>query len=82
MFKDDQMYTVYLIVLCFASNKELGLLVQRMQAQSSHHDPLWLCSTWSLLDEMEVMDLEEAGSHIRTTFHSWSEDKSTVVILR
>lgn len=82
MFKDDQMYTVYLIVLCFASNKELGLIVQRMQAQSSHHDPLWLCSTWSLLDEMEVMDLEEAGSHIRTSFHSWSEDKSTVVILR
>lgn len=82
MFKDDQMYTVYMIVLCFANNKDLGLIVQRMQAQSSHHDPLCLCSTWSLLDEMVVMDLEEAGSHIRTTFHSWNENKSTVVILR
>ena len=33
-------------------------------------------------NEMVVMDLEEAAKHVRTSFHSWNDDKSTVVILR
>ena len=82
MFKEQDQYTACMVVLCFSTGSELGLIVQRMQAQSTQHESLWLHSTWTLLDEMVVMDLEEAAKHVRTSFHSWNDDKSTVVILR
>ena len=71
-----------MVVLCFSTGNELGLIVQRMQVQSKQHESLWLHSTWTLLDEMVVMDLEEAAKHVRTSFYSWNDDKSAVVILR